>query len=260
MQSLLLAAYRACRGPRWLAHPLGRRVLVTTYAVYKRWVEAPRLRSLREYVLPGTWVVDVGANVGYHARLFAGWLDDDGRVLAIEPDQVNLEALRWYTRSCAGRVEVAPVAAAAFSGPAGLARSADSHADHRLVEAGKGEPITAARLDELLQAHGSPPVSLLKIDVQGAEYAVLAGALRMLDRSRPAILLEVDVHDTTAAVQAVRALELLHRLGYACHGEPGRAEPRAWQPLAILEHARQRGYGDYLFLPSPRSPGIAHAC
>lgn len=260
VQTILLVAYRAGGGARWLTNPIGRRVSMTIYALYKRWFEAPRLRSLRKYVEPGTWIVDVGANVGYQARLFAAWLEGGGRVLALEPDQLNLEVLRWYTRPCAGSVEVAPVAAAAFSGEAGLRRSPDSHADHRLVDAGDGEPITAVRLDELLEEHGSPPVSLLKVDVQGGEYGVLAGALRTLDRSRPAVLLEVDAHDATATVQAVRALELLHRLGYRCQGELGDADELPWEPLAVVLHAREHGYGDYLFLPAAGSKVASRPC
>ncbi|MEQ8660033.1 MAG: FkbM family methyltransferase [Gammaproteobacteria bacterium] len=260
LQSILLCAYRKLGGPRWLDHPLGRRVLMSAYVLYKRWFEAAQVRGLHEFVAADAWVVDVGANVGYFTRLFAGWVSGSGKVVAIEPDTSNLAVLRWHTGACADRTVIVAAAAAAFTGPAGLQRSADSHADHRLVAAGDGEPVAALRLDELLERYGPPPVGLVKIDVQGTEYGVLAGALHTLDRCRPAVILEVDAHDVPAMVQSARALELLHRLGYRCRGELGHTDGVAWTPLAILAHARERGYGDYLFLPDARRLTAASSC
>src|SRR5580693_4951300 len=62
--------------------------------------------------------------------------------------------------------------------------------DHKLGT--EGVPVAMTTIDDLLAARGWPEVSLIKIDVQGAESRVLAGARRTLERFSPALFLEVD--------------------------------------------------------------------
>jgi hypothetical protein len=42
-----------------------RRAFLVTYSVYKAWIEAGSVDRLKEFVAPGSTVVDIGANVGY---------------------------------------------------------------------------------------------------------------------------------------------------------------------------------------------------
>ena len=50
--------------------------------------------------------------------------------------------------------------------------------------------VTTARLDNVLQAAGSPKVDLIKIDVEGAELLVMRGAEATLKRNRPIVIFE----------------------------------------------------------------------
>jgi FkbM family methyltransferase len=65
-------------------------------------------------------------------------------------------------------------------------------------------PITVAAttLDAYWQSVGSPPVSAVKLDVEGAEHRVLAGAERMVSTVRPVIFLEVLPDAHLAALEA----------------------------------------------------------
>ena len=62
-------------------------------------------------------------------------------------------------------------------------------------------------LDEVFP-DGAPEVSLIKVDVEGGEADVLAGARRLIGRDSPALILEVN--------DAVRLDELLAGLDYSC--------------------------------------------
>jgi len=76
-------------------------------------------------------------------------------------------------------------------------------------------PVTT--LDSLLPA-GSPPVKLLKIDVEGTELAMLKGAAQLLDRDEPTILFE---HlSTTPGTDALHTL-LTGRHGYRLYDMNG---------------------------------------
>ena len=66
-----------------------RRVFLAAYSVYKTWIEAGPVDRLKDFVLPGSTVVDVGANIGFFTIKFAQWVGEQGRVIAIEPDLEN---------------------------------------------------------------------------------------------------------------------------------------------------------------------------
>ena len=78
--------------------------------------------------------------------------------------------------------------------------------------------MRAVTLDALLAERQWPAVSLIKIDVQGAEARVLSGAGEALRRFRPALFLEVD--DEALRAMKADAGTLLHELeaqGYRIH-------------------------------------------
>lgn len=70
--------------------------------------------------------------------------------------------------------------------------------------------VRTARLDDLLDPE--LPISLIKIDVEGAELGVLDGAERTLRRWQPAVLLE---HGTAAASFGTTSADVHERLSAA---------------------------------------------
>jgi len=70
--------------------------------------------------------------------------------------------------------------------------------------------VETVRLDDL----DLGPVSLLKIDVEGHEGAVLAGARALLERDTPSLIVEVEDRHKEGSRDAV--CELLAGFGYSC--------------------------------------------
>src|SRR5262245_20823643 len=120
-QASLLAVYRAFISTGVLQTDWGRRLFETAYWIYKRHYETGSLTWLRKSVKPGCAVVDVGANIGYFTLLFASWVGDAGKVLAIEPEALNYARLqRAVTRAGFDSVVECVRAAAADSVGAGF--------------------------------------------------------------------------------------------------------------------------------------------
>lgn len=250
VQRGLLAAYRAVHATGVLSTPWGRRAFLRAYAAYKSWFD-PSIESLRTFVRAGDWVVDVGANVGHFTVRFARWTRAGGKVLALEPEPDNLVALRDAVARAGLRdtIETVAGAAAESAGVAYLRLNPHNPADHRLGQS--GVPVTLHTLDALMAERGDPPVGLVKIDVQGAEPRVIAGAEQLLRRCRPALYIEVD--DAAlgeAGSSADRLLEQLGDLGYRPHALE--APDRALSPAEVRTACERLGYADFLFLHDGR--------
>jgi FkbM family methyltransferase len=141
-------------------------------------------------VRPGETAVDAGANRGVYARRLARLCP---RVVACEPQPA---LARRLARAVPRNVVVLPVALSDTPGETilriPLLASAAVHTRGTLGDGGSENlEVTALRLrlDDL--ALGS--VGFAKIDVEGHEIPLLAGAMRTLQRCRPRLLVECDV-------------------------------------------------------------------
>ena len=197
-----------------LDRPRARLAFEATYLMYKGLFEAGPVDGLAALVPTGSTTIDVGANIGFFSLRFARWVGPSGKVLAIEPEPRNVASLsRRVQRAGVGDI-VQRIAAAAADKPGELLLSVTpGHpGDHHVSDSGMAVP--AVTLDELV-ADDVRRVSLIKIDVQGAEAMVLAGAQRVIERNRPAIFVEIDAFSLARSGSSPESLvEVLTNLGY----------------------------------------------
>jgi FkbM family methyltransferase len=148
-----------------------------------------RLRSL---LRPGMTAVDVGGNIGYVALLMAERVGASGRVVAVEPDPRNARLLRLNAaRTRGARIDVVEAAAWSEPGLLDLGLQATNGGDHRVGSPDGGREtvqvqVQAVRLDDVLPAH----VDLILMDARTSEHVALRGTRRLLERSRPVLLVE----------------------------------------------------------------------
>jgi FkbM family methyltransferase len=222
-----------------------RRAFEAAYLFYKRYFEAGSPKRLAPFIVEGSTVIDVGANIGFYSVPFARWVGPRGRLIAIEPEALNKRRLaaRIAAAGVAGRSLLFEAAAAEKSGRQWLAINPEHPGDHKLADRGTaaGMEIDAHALDDLLVAHPGPPVSLIKIDVQGAELRVIRGARELLGRDRPALLVEID---PTNSESADELLALLDELDYAFHIWTRRGPGARQRAGTILAMAKAAGYLD----------------
>lgn len=110
--------------------------------------------------------------------------------------------------------------------------------------------VRAVTIDDVLRERGSPKVSLMKIDVQGAEERVLRGAMGTLRELRPAVFMEVDERALRGmGSSAESVLELMVSCRYEAHRlVEGRVVKVSRGDFARL--CTVGTYADFLFLPA----------
>jgi FkbM family methyltransferase len=226
------------------------------YDLYKHVLEARAIGALAHYVIPGSCILDVGANIGFFTLRFARWTSGQGSVLAFEPEPRNLARLRSRLRQRRpdSPVEVIPAAVGDSTGTAYLVINELHPGDHKL--GATGVPVPMMRLDDILAGRTWPAVCLIKIDVQGAEMAVIRGAAETLRRLRPALFVEVDDRNLRAMGASARELlELIAAFDYSLNTVDRRGRVGAIDPATagtLLEGPRK--YRDVLCLPIAGGP------
>jgi FkbM family methyltransferase len=166
----------------------------------------PRVQAaIAKLVRPGMTVYDVGANVGFLAMISARLTGPGGRVLCFEPVPGNA---RWIEHNARlndfGQVSVRPEALGGEDGEARfLVSSVSGWGKLESVGASTGDPageilVAVRRLDGLLAGGALPRPDFIKMDVEGAEADVLAGARETLRRDGPTLLIEL--HGTNEPV------------------------------------------------------------
>jgi FkbM family methyltransferase len=194
------------------------------------WIYEPeKFRNITRFLPRGGGFVDVGANIGDFSIWAAKQGGPDTRVLAVEadPDNLPLLARNLHRHRLDSAVQVAPVAAAAETGTVVLHQGHQSgtstispsevHEMEHMRPRGTVE-IPAKTLDSLLEAAALPRVDVVKIDVEGAEEYVLAGAAKLLATEQPLTIL-IDLH---WGVNLSGIANLLHEHGFTIRME---AEP-----------------------------------
>jgi FkbM family methyltransferase len=161
----------------------------------------PEIAGLcRRCLQPGGTAIDVGANVGVHTLAMAKAVDGGGRVIACEPSpNFHKELIANVKLNSLSNVTVHQVAVLAKSGPVTLHIPSDSrHAAgasldprmHDHLRSSQAVDVAGTTIDELVATDGLHHVDLIKIDVEGFDAAVLAGARDVLTRDRPYLLFE----------------------------------------------------------------------
>lgn len=211
---------------------------------------------LERALAPGQVFVDAGANDGLYSLFASRKLGDRGTVLAIEPSARELARLKGHLElNRAGNVRVVAAALGAAPGRARLRLADEGHAGQNTFgtfgyeatrQAGT-EEVAVERLDDVLAREGIGRVDVLKLDVEGAEAAALAGAARTLAQSRPLLLVEVfDAALRAQGSSAEALLAQLDALGYdiltfdEATGRPRPARPGEALSLNIVALPRDR--------------------
>jgi FkbM family methyltransferase len=208
------------------------------------------VRIIAGVVRPGDVCIDVGAQKGFITLHLACAVGPAGRVISFEPDP---RAVNILTANCAynglSNTTILPYGLADVSG----------HCDFALCrQLGWSSmfpnPIAAANiigtisaqtkaLDDLLDELALTPaarVSFLKIDAEGSEPLILAGAQRTLERFRPIVHIEVNKSSLNASQKSPEDIgRPLRSLGYRlyCIGSTrrGLSTKLALRPVQLLD-------------------------
>lgn len=150
---------------------------------------------------------DIGANVGFYS-LLAAKLMPNGHVLAFEPFDRNIGFLnRHVGLNGTSNIEVKKMAIGAYNGTTHFKAGAH-HATGYVASDGEIE-VAIRSIDHLIAEEALPLPQVIKIDVEGAELAVLTGMSLTLRDVRPALF--ISTHSEQLQQQCV---DLLTSHGY----------------------------------------------
>jgi FkbM family methyltransferase len=154
---------------------------------------AAALLALFEETDPGFVLYDVGANIGVYSAI-AATMFRPAAVHAFEPSPTTAEVLSKIAIANHAEVTVHECALSDTDGEAPLFLSPVSDASNSMVsgfrQATGHVMVTTRRLDDVVAETGTPP-TIIKIDVETHEPAVLAGARETLKSHRPYLVIEV---------------------------------------------------------------------
>jgi FkbM family methyltransferase len=198
------------------------------------------VRWIEQNIRPDDVFYDVGANVGSYS-LIAGAQQLDGlRVVAFEPGYANYAALCDNVLLNGQDDVVVPLPVVLGErtelGTLTYSNVGAGAAEHTL-EAGRvgayRQPVLVHRLDDVVEL-GLPVPTLLKVDVDGAEAAVLRGAPRTLARAElRSALVEIQRDSTSDVVPLLEQAGLALRERIDERG--GERLPHVW--YGIFERA-----------------------
>jgi len=193
-------------GMRFKAYP---DCVVSSALVYSEWPEYWELRFVRQLLQPGEAIIDVGANVGHISLLLADIAGPEN-IFAFEPTPISFRRLvENWTLNGWDTTRLFPCAVGGANGSARMpdtARPETTNSISAASVAARSVEVRLASLDSLRHHWSGRRVGLLKVDVEGSEREVFAGAGALLREDRPRLVLFESlggaVEEETAALLA----------------------------------------------------------
>lgn len=184
----------------------------------------PEYSRLSEWLSPGDWAIDVGANVGHYTLGISKLVGPSGRVIALEPIPETFELL---AANCAHgphrNVTLFNAAASSANSVVGMSvpvqAGGKNYYEASIQEGvnGDGYHVLSIAVDSLPLPHR---IALVKIDAEGHEPSVIEGMRELLVRDKPTLI-----------VEGSRANSLLESLGFTSTRND-RSPNYVWQPTA----------------------------
>jgi FkbM family methyltransferase len=171
-----------------------------------------------KYLHPRNVVFDLGAHQGFLAMLAANLVGEQGQVHAFEASATNFS--RMVDNFRLNRIRNCRPVHAAVSDRKGRVEFSDTAHDNsntyiRSSPHFRNQPtvqVPALSLDAYIDANPARPPDFIKVDVEGAEFAALVGAERLLNTRHPLMYLET--HNLHNPGVDRLCLDLLARTGY----------------------------------------------
>jgi FkbM family methyltransferase len=171
--------------------------------------------KLSQWVRPGDWVLDVGANVGHYSSRLSELVGPTGRVFAFEPVPQTFEILAANMACCPIRnTTLLNVAASDAMGTVGMnIPHFDTGLQNYYMASVTTESAALSVIAVPIDSLRFPSrITLIKIDVEGHELSALKGMENLLKRDHPVLIVEG---------QAELVRDYLRSLGYAFQETPG---------------------------------------
>ena len=240
-------------------------------ALKARWRDqVHELGAVKKAMADGGIAIDVGANKGSYLYSMARW-SKEAPVYAFEPQRALADYLRTACKNSGlTNARIENLALSDKAGELDLYVPGDSTSPGASLEPGIADKtdchkqtVKVITLDTYADEKIQAPVRVIKIDVEGHELAVIKGALRLIQRDKPLLIIECEDRHLPAGQTVASFIWLVESLGYsATLAMPGKAELPA-REFATNRHQKQAGerfwdakdyYNNFIFRPTELAP------
>lgn len=193
--------------PVWMQVEPGIKMQLDPYDMVSRKIletgswEPQSVQAVADHLSLNATFMDVGAHIGYYSLKAANLVGPSGHVISIEPNPQTLPKLRSNIEASDARmVSVWPVACAESESTLQLYAAPGSNTGESSLSkenasqegaAAAAYSVRARPLDAIVKEAKLDRVDVIKIDVEGAEFEVLKGAVKTLEEFRPVLIVEM---------------------------------------------------------------------
>lgn len=197
---------------------------VVDHYLYFRIIDRPFNKFMDTYIHPGSFVLDIGTNIGTVITRMAAKVGKQGFVFGFEPSPYNFQrAIDHVKMNGLTNCHIENAGLGNQPGVLKLYRVNEHNPGmNRILEEKEGmgnyafDEVKVITLDSYLADKNIPGIQAVKIDVEGFEYYVVKGAVATFSRWKPVIFMEVNydfLQDNKLSV--AQLFELLRSCGYA---------------------------------------------
>lgn len=173
-------------------------------ALFIKGVYDPNSMMVVKNMIPAGGVfIDVGASFGYFSIIATDAVGPNGRVIAIEPSSRDYARLvdNIQINNLANIVSTYRLALSDKAGTALLSIATEERSalntlgkefSFKGIESIAKEEIETVSLDEFLEFNPLDRVDFIKLDIEGSELKALQGAVKTIERFKPALMLGVN--------------------------------------------------------------------
>ncbi len=178
-------------------------------------VYEPNLQqAIKDLILPGSVVYDVGANIGYISLSLAKAVSASGHVYAFEALPDNFARVQKNIQLNGQQDTITPVHAAVIEashpvtflvGPSNGMGKVSGSAGRQEVVYEQSLTVSGLSLDDYVYQQGNPAPQVVKMDIEGGEVLALPGMRRILHEAHPLLLLELHGPESARAARTILA-------------------------------------------------------
>ena len=182
--------------------------------------EEPDLFVVKAIIKEGQTVVDIGANFGMYTRFLSEYTGNSGKVISFEPIKRSFLSLRHNVNFL--QLQNVDVYQFALSDEEKMVKmeipdyneGGENLYEARISKDTGGKNVEMVKTKILDKVLANRKIHFIKIDVEGHELNVLKGALEILEKQKPVLLVEINGGIKAGNENARQIAELLLQFGY----------------------------------------------
>lgn len=171
--------------------------IVANAIIENRIFDEEVVRVAKKYIIPGTTVLDLGANFGQMSILFSDYVGARGKVYSFDADDFVFEILKKNILENKKQDVIVPIFGAVHDiDNQTLFFPVQDFKEHMTYGSygvdytlKNGREVKAFTIDSL---DIKSPISFVKIDIQGGDLKAMMGAVKTIERNKMPILFEYE--------------------------------------------------------------------